>query len=432
MGKHLLKPERAFIEKSLNSGCSLHSIAVQLEKSPSTISREIRTHRSISPIKNYGRINNRCVKRNSCSLFRICKDNPNCMRKCRSCKKCNALCSDFIEEHCQKLEHPPYVCNGCVDKQSCPLKKYVYSAEKADADYRKRLSEARSGFNLSDSELNYIDEICSPLLKNGQSVYHVISTNKNKLLCSERTLYRLVNSSALSARNIDMPRVCRLKPRKNKNQTAKVDRSCRIGRTFADFNSFMNDHPDAGLAEIDSVIGRVGGKLLLTIHIKSIDFMIAFLREHNTADSVGECFKFLRTTLDEKVYRALFHTILTDNGSEFSNPKLIENDENGNTVSHLFYCDPSSPYQKPNVELNHEFIRRFIPKGSSMDNLTQRDVDLMMSHINSYSREKFSGLSPAKIFIDMFGENVLHLLRQELIPSEKIILNGTIFKSKVD
>lgn len=36
----------------------------------------------------------------------------------------------------------------------------------------------------------------------------------------------------------------------------------------------------------------------------------------------------------------------------------------------------------------------------------------MMSHINSYAREKYAGKSPTELFVDMFGEDVLHLLRQ--------------------
>lgn len=427
MAKHLLQQDRLYIERELNAGRSIRSIALTLDRAVSTISREVRARRIEQDTGAYGRIKNRCIHKNSCTLRSICEDKPNCTRLCRSCKLCNSICNSFVELTCPKLEQPPYVCNGCDELKQCVLNKYFYKAIIADSNYRKRLSDSRSGFNLTLPELNYIDELCSPLIKNGQSVYHIIATHRDDMICSERTLYRLINASTLSARNIDMPRVCRMRPRKPGPKTAKIDKACREGRTMKDFEAFKKANPDTGLAEIDSVIGKVGGKLLLTIHIKSIDFMLAFLRNHNTAASVGEIFAFLRRELPKEVYRKLFYVILTDNGSEFSNPSLIENDDNGNTISHLFYCDPSSPYQKPNVELNHEFIRRCIPKGTSMDNLTQRDIDRMMSHINSYGREKFAGLSPTKMFISMFGEDILHLLRQDVIPSEKIVLNDSIF-----
>lgn len=61
----------------------------------------------------------------------------------------------------------------------------------------------------------------------------------------------------------------------------------------------------------------------------------------------------------------LFKCILTDNGSEFSNPEYIE--DNGSEVlrTHVFYCDPKQSQQKGKIEVCHEFIRRYIPKGNS-------------------------------------------------------------------
>lgn len=99
------------------------------------------------------------------------------------------------------------------------------------------------------------------------------------------------------------------RPRKAKSVEFKVDKSCRIGRTWRDYCSHMALHPDTPVVQIDSVEGIKGG-----------------------------------------------------NGSEFSNQSRIEFDHQGNRRTHLFYCDPSAPYQKGAAENNHEFIRRIIPK----------------------------------------------------------------------
>ena len=194
--------------------------------------------------------------------------------------------------------------------------------------------------------------------------------------------------------------------------------------------SFVAKHPGSSITQMDSVIGQQGGKVLLTLHLTSFDFMIAILREHNTAHSVTESLVEIRQKLGEKLFSDLFTIILTDNGSEFSNPSAIEFEYNGETATHVFYCDPGAAYQKANIELNHEFIRRFLPKGTSFDKLTQDDVSLMMSHINSYARSKFGGLSPAQMFAQAYGENVLHLLGQEIIPPEKIILKPSLFSAE--
>ena len=134
---------------------------------------------------------------------------------------------------------------------------------------------------------------------------------------------------------------------------------------------------------MDSVIGRVGGKCLLTIHFVVSSLMLAFLRDANTLASVIEIINLLDEVLGAKTFKSLFPVILTDNGSEFSNPKEIEK---RSTIpcnrTKIFYCDPSAPYQKGSAERNHEFIRFFIPKGTDIGNYSQDDINLMMDHIN--------------------------------------------------
>jgi IS30 family transposase len=263
----------------------------------------------------------------------------------------------------------------------------------------------------------------------GQSIHHIVTNNMDEFNVSEKTLYRYVAGSMLSARNIDMPRVCRIKPRKVKATEHKVDKACRIGRTYKDFTAFIAES-NLPVVEMDSVIGRVGGKVLLTMHFKSCDFMLAFLREKNTSQSVIDVFDGLYEKLDPDCFKRLFPVLLGDNGSEFSNPKALEDDSNDNKRTNVYYCEPYSSFQKPNVELNHEFIRRILPKGKSFDGFVQEDISLMMSHINSYSREKFNDRSPIDVFSCLFGENILEPFEIRRIPPNEILLKPSLFRKK--
>jgi IS30 family transposase len=332
-----------------------------------------------------------------------------------------------MENHCPYLDISPYVCNGCKRKPSCVLRKYVYYAKSAQTEYEKLLSSSRSGLNMTEDELDALDQFVSPLIRNGQSINHIVMTQGDALIRSSRTIYRLVHARALSARSLDMPRVCRLKPRRARPNPLKVEKACRIGRSFADYQSFVSQHPDLPVVQMDSVMGRVGGKVLLTLHLTAFDFMLAILRDQNTARSVTASLLTLRQSLSPSLFAKIFPVLLTDNGSEFSAPSAIEFSDDMGVTTRVFYCDPLAAYQKPNVELNHEFIRRFLPKGSSFDFLTQGEVSLMMSHINSYARSKFGGLSPSQLFAQAYGDDTLRLLGQALIPPEKIVLNRSIF-----
>ena len=81
--------------------------------------------------------------------------------------------------------------------------------------------------------------------------------------------------------------------------------------------------------------------------------------------------------------------ILTDRGSEFSDPLAIERSclEPGKRRCRVFYCDPLAPGQKGACERNHSELRRILPKGrSDFDAPTCADLAVAASHVNSYPR----------------------------------------------
>lgn len=205
-------------------------------------------------------------------------------------------------------------------------------------------------------------------------------------MCSEKTIYNYIDACLFDVRNIDIPRKVKFRERYKKPEF-KVDKGCRVGRNYEAFATFMDKNSDNTIVQMDSVIGSKGGKCLLTIHFVECSLMLAFLRDANTSKSVTDIFNHLDQILGKDIFNKLFSVILTDNGSEFSNSKAIEYRE---TIpckrTSVFYCDAGSPYQKGAIEVNHELIRRVLPKGTSFNNLTQEDINLMMNHINSYKK----------------------------------------------
>lgn len=430
MKKHLNLEARSLIAAYLAERKSLCEIADKLNVSVSTVSREIKKHRVKVSKACYGYSLNNCAKAKECRLTAVCTEQPDCVTKqCRFCSKCNHLCSEFEYMSCPLLSKAPYVCNGCEKRWRCRLDKYDYVPDKAHKEYKTLLSEARSGFNMTEDELSYADSFISERISKGQSVYHIAHSDANILPCSESTIYRLIGSGIISARKIDLPRAVRFRPRKGSKVNMKIDKRCRIGRSYEDYIAFRAEHPDIPVAEMDSVIGHIGGKVLLTIIIERINFMLAFIRERNTAQSVIDVFNHLYTVLPNTSFSSLFGCLLTDNGTEFSNPSAVEFDPVSKMRrSFVFYCNPSSPYQKPKIENHHLLLRTIFPKGTSMDSFTQQDINLALSHINSYGRAVFNGVSPAELFVNMYGIELLHLLGQVIIPSENIILKPSLLK----
>ena len=428
MSKHMTIENRQTISAGLKNGDTLSAIAKQVGKCESTISREIRNHRIVWDKKPYGRTTNRCLNRQNCNLKHICNDS--CTRKCASCGHCAKDCSMYIEEHCEKLNRPPYVCTACPNVNRCPLEKYRYDPFYAQQEYRTTLSESREGFNLSQAELNYIDTQVTPLILQGQSIHHAVLVRKNSISVSRRTVYRLVDKCALKARNIDLPRKCKLKPRKSSKHTSKIDTNCRIGRTLEDFKAYMETHPDIIPVQMDSVVGGLGtSKVLLTLRFKG-DYMPVFLRDANTAQSVQDWIDYLYRGLGHDDFCVFFPVILTDNSSEFSNPAAIETAPDGSVRTRVFYCDPMASWQKPNVERCHELFRKILPSGSSFDSYNQEDMALVASHVNSYARPGLGDKTPMDTLAFFYGERraekLLRLLGHVRIAPDKIILSPTL------
>ena len=124
----------------------------------------------------------------------------------------------------------------------------------------------------------------------------------------------------------------------------------------------------------------------------------------------------------------MFPVILTDRGSEFTDPLAIEFSRDGRCRTRVFYCDPQCSNQKGGIEVTHEFIRRILLKGTALNDLTQKDVSLMMSHINSYKRKKLGNRSANQLFSFLHGEEILRSLGITEIPSDQINLTPLLLK----
>jgi len=426
--QHLTLEDRVQIKVKLEAADSFRKIAKDLGKSPTTISQEIRKHRTRVEKNAFNTLYNPCKHRHHCPARLLC-GRLYCKKKtCSSCKEgCSSLCPHFEEEACPLLQKAPFVCNGCKQKNRCGLTKYVYMPPVAQNEYRELLSDARSGRSYSPEEIQYINKTVKADLKRGFSPYTIWVNHKNELPCSHRTIYRLIQDRALGdVSAFDLPYKIRYRPRKKKKEH-KIDTQCRKGRTYQDFQTFMGEDPWP-VVEMDSVIGTIGGKVILSLYFQESSMLFLFLRERNTAKSVIDLFDRLDHVLGRDRFRRLFPVLLTDNGSEFSNPKAIEFDGEGQRRTRIYYCDPGTPNQKPGVEGAHKHLRRILPRGTSFDQLTQDDLNLVMGHVNGFPRKRLNDRTPLQSFSSTFGKEVVERLNIPILDPSQVILRPDLLR----
>lgn len=300
-------------------------------------------------------------------------------------------------EKCDKLKHPPYVCNPCPNKRYCTNHKLYYNAKLAQNNSDKILSESRSGVDIDPSIIDEIENTIVPLIKNKkQSVNQVYSNHSDILYFCKSTFYKYIDLGVLSLSNLDLPKKVKYKKRKSiKNTDYKRKLSLIKNRSYEDYLDFVIKHPKMNVCEMDTVEGSKGGKVFLTILIKDTKFMFIRLLDKKNVACVNKEIDKLKSILGIKLFSKVFRIVLTDNGSEFFDPTHIERDyNNGNKTCNVFYCNPYSSFQKPNIERNHEYIRRIFPKGYCLNNLNENQIQRLETTINNIPRDKFNGKSP--------------------------------------
>ena len=430
---HLTEQDRHMIANLLDAGLSPLAIAHQLKRAHSTITRELRKHRREDE-ENQKHKKNFCNRRLICHKRSLCKIPPgNCPGRCSQCKliECRKYCDEYEEEACTKLDRPPFVCNGCPDLKICRKRKFFYQAVTAEKAYQDLLHECRKGIDVSEAEIRQYNELIRHGGHNGQSLHHIMSAHKDVFQKCSKSLYNYFNQGIFSLPRGEMPRMCMRKPRKVEKIRHKVDPKCRSGRTLADYEKYCLEHPNLPTVQMDSVIGSVGGKVLLTLQFEC-GMMLAWLRDTNNSQSVIEYFDLLEQKLGLSRFRRMFPIILTDNGSEFSNPTAIEiSPITGKRRTRIFYCDPNAAWQKGSIENNHTNLRRILVKGCSFTRLTQQDIDLVLSHLNSYIRKSYDDTPAIERFCALFGKDCLDALNLTVIPPDDIILDPKLLKGKI-
>jgi IS30 family transposase len=248
-------------------------------------------------------------------------------------------------------------------------------------------------------------------------------------MLDEKTVRSYIKAGLFQAKPMDLLNTVKMRPRKKK-QEIKVERACYEGRGYRDFIAFIEKNPDTAVVQMDSVVGAVGvgEPVLLTVHFVEAELMLAFRREANTAKSVIDIINGLYELLGEDTFRGLFPVILCDRGSEFSSPSAMEQDEDGVMRTRVFYTDPGAPYQKGACENNHSLIRRVIKKGVSLKPFSQKDIDLLMNHINSYIRKKLKNRSPYDVFSLFHNPSILKKLGIVKIDPDDVILDPSLLK----
>lgn len=397
---HLTIEQRNLMEHLLNKGMCFSQIGKVLKLDRTTISKEVRRN-YFTKLPTYSKTV--CANQSSCGVY-----------SCNYKKQC------YLAKVCPLLSKPPYVCNACNKKAHCKFTKHYYFALEAQKLYDARVSLTKQGYDIKEEDIDLIEKVIVPLVKDKkQPINHIYENHKDILFFSKPTFYKYVNKNVISLANIDLPKQVVYKPRKKSEEKTveKKVKAYRKNRTFDDFLFFISKHSNQSIVEMDTVEGVKGGKCFLTLFIRKTSLLLIFLLDSKTQEEVNKVFLYLKKTLGISLFKKIFQIILTDNGSEFLNPILFERDlETGKKISHLFYCDPYSSWQKSFIENSHKRIRIVLPKQTSFDNLRQKQVNHLRDNIANLYKDKIKTtpyIATKKLFPELLRCLDIHFIKPD-------------------
>jgi hypothetical protein len=382
---HLTVQERIIIEKGIENGSTKAAIALTIGKDKSTVGKEIKKHRELVHKSSY-KIN--CANMKNCSHNHVC-DN----------------CADFKPFTCNRRDRSPGACNGCSKYTHCRYDKYRYKADFSHKKYREDLVDSRTGINMSYEECKAMADIIVPLIKAGHSPYHIV-TNHPELNISEKTLYNYIENGIFrefGLLDIDLRIKTKRKITKKASNKYKKreDKKYLNGRTYDDFINYTAENKNLSVVEMDTVYNNGStGPFMQTFKFLDYSFMFIVYQEEKTAKSMVEGVDLLEKILGEDLFSEEVAIIKTDRGSEFCDAEGFEKEENESRRTRIFYCDPMASGQKGSLENNHKEIRYICPKENDLKDLelnSQEKANLIVSHINSQSKEHLKGKSPLEV-----------------------------------
>lgn len=420
---HLTLEERQIILNGIINGSRKSAIAETIGKDKSTVGKEIKLHRICSKTFSLPK---------ECASYKTCKHN----------RLCSDDCPDYVPFYCPRRDRSPGACNGCSKWSSCRFTKYRYDPALAEKNYKETLVDSRQGVNLTVKEAQDLAAVVRPLMDQGLSPYQIILLHP-ELGISEKTLYNYIDWGVFASldpsvriTNLDLRRkVSRKITKKVSNQYKKrVPRAFLNGREYKDFRAFMEDNPNVFVTQMDTVYNDMNnGPFMQTFGFVKAHFLFALYHDTKTAEDMTNGVNQLYEILGPEVFQKYCSVILTDRGTEFSDPVSMETDDKGNLRTRIFYCDPMAAGEKGTLENKHRELRYILPHEVDLRALglrSQKDLNLALSNIDSAPQENLNGRSPFEVlqflFPDLYEKFIAFGLQQ--IEKDKVVLKPYLLK----
>lgn len=414
--------ELSRIETMLDEGYNATQIASELERDSSTIQKEIK---NFSVIVKTEKNCNVCLNYEVCNKTKICgnKMDEGFCSKCKGCKVAVENCEDYVPVvTCEKIKGRQKTCNSCPRrKHGCEKVKKLYIARVAWKKHNENKENSKKQFKEINNK-EYMEELEEMIIKGiSPEVALGVIGNKYGITISVPTLYYRIDKGKMKCKNIHLRNKLKREVKEEKTERqSKKDKHRVNGRSYGDLTEEEKNKKLDGYGQMDTVIGKPGEKLLLTILNKKTSFLFGLPVKDKKQETIIKEIDKLEIAIADK-FKLILEKILTDNGSEFLNYEGIEKSVvTGEKRIWLYYADPYASYEKGQIENQHRLIRYFFPKGTDFSKYSNEVIIEKMNRINNYPRRDLKWSTPYKEMEKIIGKETLNKLGFYEIPINEL------------
>lgn len=320
--------------------------------------------------------------------------------------------ADQTESKCSKLNRWPYVCTNCKNRyKECPFVKFIYDSKIAQKKANSNLVNSRKGIDLDSEEFNKLDSIIKKGIDENKSIYQISIENKDSIDKSITTLYRYINEGYLTTKRIDLPYAVKYKKRKHNKKYEYTDNKIdRSNHTYLDYLSYIHNNPNSNVWQLD-FLGAIksDNKCILSFILPNVHFTLLDIINNPNSSKVVKFFDDLESLIGTEAFIDLIPVILTDRDPSFNDiDGICFSKITGEERCKIFFCDPYVSNQKPNVENINKQIRKFFPKGKSVDIHTKNIVKQHNITLLNTPIKILDGYTPKEAFISVYGQDLFN------------------------
>lgn len=284
---------------------------------------------------------------------------------------------------------------GSVEQLDTQRRKYI----KYFADSGQRVCEEnkeKRKFSTIEKYTKFIDAFEKEMLKSKYRV-HSIDTfvneykkkNPNEKVPCTKTVYNWIDKCYLKIRNIDLPVKTRRKPR-NEVSKPKGTNKRTLGTSIDKRDEIVLTKTEKGHFEADLVLGKKGKNEQAVLTVVDIATRISYITKVGQDSlSVYKGIERIISNIGEENIK----TITTDNGSEFADLVKLER----NYAIKVYYTHAYSAWEKGTNERFNGMLREFLPKGRSINDITEEELNRMATALNNRPRKVLGYKTPIEV-----------------------------------